>query len=364
MFSLPISIFFIFNPTLTTIQAPRSQKPFSSHLSHTPPPPIPPSFSSSPPPKRSISSSLVLISLFSLVPSFPPPSLAATFTSISVNRSISPLIPPQRFSTTKKKSSNWRSKPHQVQELGFGPINVSVDGIEKLEKSKIQCEMEIVTRMFMFANKEYISFDSVNQPSSVLLLQMMEVAGLVNSMKRNTYRLIVLARKMIRVWTYAQAFVTFSLSRAMHIPMPVQRDAFCEPTRMLVSTSPVNFGLRRSIFRPPAHTNGRPSLIEKSHLTPPRQERKKEKTGTPVCRKSGFYRERRKSRMCVGFLYDKEERELGREKAPGACPYCGWKVEAIDVESKWSCCLLPICYKMKRKYLCTVCGKRLELCYS
>ncbi|WOH01246.1 hypothetical protein DCAR_0520628 [Daucus carota subsp. sativus] len=67
--------------------------------------------------------------------------------------------------------------------------------------------------------------------------------------------------------------------------------------------------------------------------------------------------------MCVTTLYvcDEEERELGRQQASGACPYCGGKVEAIDVESKWRFCFLPFCSIVKRKFLCTLCSRRLVL---
>ncbi|OIW18705.1 hypothetical protein TanjilG_13457 [Lupinus angustifolius] len=44
--------------------------------------------------------------------------------------------------------------------------------------------------------------------------------------------------------------------------------------------------------------------------------------------------------MWLLWVCKEEENELGREKAPGSCPYCRGKVEAIDVEGKWSlfCC--------------------------
>ncbi|KAK9999181.1 hypothetical protein SO802_018784, partial [Lithocarpus litseifolius] len=48
------------------------------------------------------------------------------------------------------------------------------------------------------------------------------------------------------------------------------------------------------------------------------------------------------------FVCDEEERELGRQQAPGSCPYC--KVQAMDVERQWNFCFLPICFKIKRKY--------------
>ncbi|KAG2699518.1 hypothetical protein I3843_07G194500 [Carya illinoinensis] len=67
------------------------------------------------------------------------------------------------------------------------------------------------------------------------------------------------------------------------------------------------------------------------------------------------------------FLFvcaEEEERELGRQQAPGSCPYCAGKVQALDVERQWKFCFLPICFKVKRKYLCTLCSRRLELCIT
>ncbi|MBA0708137.1 hypothetical protein Golax_020121, partial [Gossypium laxum] len=39
--------------------------------------------------------------------------------------------------------------------------------------------------------------------------------------------------------------------------------------------------------------------------------------------------------MCLVSLCGKEERVLGRMEAPGFCPHCGGKVEAVDVERRW-----------------------------
>ncbi|ESW33310.1 hypothetical protein PHAVU_001G059600 [Phaseolus vulgaris] len=65
--------------------------------------------------------------------------------------------------------------------------------------------------------------------------------------------------------------------------------------------------------------------------------------------------------MCLVFVCDKEEKVLGRNRAPGACPYCGGMVEAIDIESQWRFCFLPLCFKTKTKYCCTMCTRRLEV---
>ncbi|KAI6703753.1 hypothetical protein NL676_012889 [Syzygium grande] len=65
--------------------------------------------------------------------------------------------------------------------------------------------------------------------------------------------------------------------------------------------------------------------------------------------------------MRVVFICDEEEKELGRQQASGSCPHCGGKVEAVDVESHWRLCLLPVRFHVKRKSLCTLCGRRLVL---
>lgn len=71
----------------------------------------------------------------------------------------------------------------------------------------------------------------------------------------------------------------------------------------------------------------------------------------------------RRRKMWFGYVCDEEEKELGRQQAPGSCPYCGGKVEAMDVEIQWRFCFLPMCFKIKRKYFCTLCARRLELYY-
>ncbi|XP_014500683.1 uncharacterized protein LOC106761631 [Vigna radiata var. radiata] len=61
------------------------------------------------------------------------------------------------------------------------------------------------------------------------------------------------------------------------------------------------------------------------------------------------------------IVLDEEQKELGRRQAPGSCPYCDGKVEAMDVEIQWKFCFLPMCFKIKRKFFCTSCARRLEL---
>ncbi|KAJ4709213.1 Methionyl-tRNA synthetase [Melia azedarach] len=65
--------------------------------------------------------------------------------------------------------------------------------------------------------------------------------------------------------------------------------------------------------------------------------------------------------MCFVIFCQEEEKELGRQQAPGSCPYCGGKVLAIDFESQCRFCFLPLCYKIKKKYFCSLCSRRLEL---
>ncbi|KAK3011852.1 hypothetical protein RJ639_010448 [Escallonia herrerae] len=64
-------------------------------------------------------------------------------------------------------------------------------------------------------------------------------------------------------------------------------------------------------------------------------------------------------RLCI-FL-NKDERVLGRQPAPGACPYCGGGVQAMDVEKRWTFCFLPLYFNTKRKYYCSRCSRRLVI---
>lgn len=68
--------------------------------------------------------------------------------------------------------------------------------------------------------------------------------------------------------------------------------------------------------------------------------------------------------MWLVYLCDVEDRELKRQQAPGSCPHCGGKVEVLDVETKSKFCFMPLCFKIKRKYFCTLCSRRLVLYYQ
>ncbi|KAL0426649.1 UNVERIFIED_CONTAM: hypothetical protein Slati_2839700 [Sesamum latifolium] len=64
--------------------------------------------------------------------------------------------------------------------------------------------------------------------------------------------------------------------------------------------------------------------------------------------------------MCL-LVCDKEETQVGRQQAPGSCPYCGGKVHAVDVGTRWRFCFIPVCFRFNRKYLCSLCSRRLVL---
>ncbi|PKI52623.1 hypothetical protein CRG98_026963 [Punica granatum] len=72
-------------------------------------------------------------------------------------------------------------------------------------------------------------------------------------------------------------------------------------------------------------------------------------------------RDGHRQRMCLVCGCEEEEREIGRQQASGACPHCGGKVQAVDVETHWRFCFLPVCFSFKRKYYCSLCSKRLVL---
>ncbi|GFP81612.1 hypothetical protein PHJA_000304500 [Phtheirospermum japonicum] len=63
--------------------------------------------------------------------------------------------------------------------------------------------------------------------------------------------------------------------------------------------------------------------------------------------------------MCLVFVCDEDERVTGRYAAPGACPYCGGMVQAMDVQSNWRFCFVPLYHKTKRRLYCTICSRRL-----
>ncbi|KAG6387872.1 hypothetical protein SASPL_153067 [Salvia splendens] len=67
-------------------------------------------------------------------------------------------------------------------------------------------------------------------------------------------------------------------------------------------------------------------------------------------------RRRNKRKMCLVFVCDEDERVIGR---PAACLYCGGMVQALDVQSNWRFCFVPLYFKTKRKLYCSICSRRL-----
>jgi hypothetical protein len=63
--------------------------------------------------------------------------------------------------------------------------------------------------------------------------------------------------------------------------------------------------------------------------------------------------------MCLFFVCDEDERVVSTQVAPGACPYCGGMVQAMDVQSQWRLCFVPLYFRNKRKHYCTICAKSL-----
>ncbi|KAM5565392.1 hypothetical protein ABKV19_019415 [Rosa sericea] len=63
--------------------------------------------------------------------------------------------------------------------------------------------------------------------------------------------------------------------------------------------------------------------------------------------------------MCLVFVCDEDETVLSRQPAPGACPYCGGLIQAMDVEKQWRFCFFPLYWRTKRKFYCSFCARRL-----
>ncbi|KAI5445926.1 hypothetical protein KIW84_013960, partial [Lathyrus oleraceus] len=64
---------------------------------------------------------------------------------------------------------------------------------------------------------------------------------------------------------------------------------------------------------------------------PTTQKSKKSQKTTEVKSK----KKSRRRKMWFVYVCEEEEKELGRQQASGSCPYCGGKVEAMDVEMQW-----------------------------
>ncbi|KAL2896866.1 tRNA pseudouridine synthase Pus10, partial [Bienertia sinuspersici] len=54
------------------------------------------------------------------------------------------------------------------------------------------------------------------------------------------------------------------------------------------------------------------------------------------------------------LLWDEDEKVIGQYAAGGACPYCGGRVQAMDVEKSWRLFYVPFYSRTKRRFLLLV----------
>nr|XP_009766650.1 PREDICTED: uncharacterized protein LOC104217983 [Nicotiana sylvestris] len=50
------------------------------------------------------------------------------------------------------------------------------------------------------------------------------------------------------------------------------------------------------------------------------------------------------------FVCNEDERVLQRQAAARACPYCGGMIQAVDLESQWRLCFVPLSFKKKKTW--------------
>ncbi|KAL2896842.1 Protein odd-skipped-related 1 [Bienertia sinuspersici] len=67
--------------------------------------------------------------------------------------------------------------------------------------------------------------------------------------------------------------------------------------------------------------------------------------------------------MCLVFIVDEDEKVIGQYAAGGACPYCGGRVQAMDVEKSWRLFYVPFYSRTKRRFYCSFCNRLLVLQY-
>lgn len=63
--------------------------------------------------------------------------------------------------------------------------------------------------------------------------------------------------------------------------------------------------------------------------------------------------------MCLVVVCDEPERVVATYQVPGRCPYCGGVVVAADVESTPRLCFVPLCFRIRRRFYCSLCSRRL-----
>ena len=60
-------------------------------------------------------------------------------------------------------------------------------------------------------------------------------------------------------------------------------------------------------------------------------------------------------------IFDVRDKLRRKEEARSLCPCCGGPVMAMDYDSHLYFCFIPISQKVKRKFSCVVCSRRLVL---
>lgn len=67
----------------------------------------------------------------------------------------------------------------------------------------------------------------------------------------------------------------------------------------------------------------------------------------------------KREKMSALSIFDLREKVIRKNGAEAACPYCGGPVLAIDFDAHLRFCFLPISHKVKKKFYCTICSRRL-----
>ncbi|XBH89991.1 hypothetical protein VPH35_081773 [Triticum aestivum] len=59
------------------------------------------------------------------------------------------------------------------------------------------------------------------------------------------------------------------------------------------------------------------------------------------------------------LVKERQQRVVATYQAAGRCPYCGGGVVATDVESAPRLCYVPLCFRVRRRFHCSLCSRRL-----
>ncbi|WRX32753.1 hypothetical protein QQP08_025240 [Theobroma cacao] len=63
-------------------------------------------------------------------------------------------------------------------------------------------------------------------------------------------------------------------------------------------------------------------------------------------------------RICGVFVCAKDKKVRYGQPQPGACPYCGGTVQAMNIKTQWKFFFLPLFFWKKRKSSCSTCESR------